>query len=384
MVPLRVAGPRPLRWLVLAALACTLAGCEGVESAATASSASTPARSPADLRDSALRSARVWIEPTVPIAQVNFAVNPESLDNFRPDADVGCRFSPTPVGGTTPKFNCELDGGDTVKVKYGKTNPEIYTEVAATRLLSALGFPTDSMFVVRSVHCAGCPNFPFHALRCVAKFGFEKPCFGGGLDYSDVVTFNPARIERKLPGDTIEAIEDQGWAWYELETIDPAAGGSTLAEVDALRLMAVMLAHWDNKAENQRLICPAGQRQPDGRCAQPLAIVQDVGGTFGPAKLELTNWKQTPVWTDATTCTVSMKNLPFGGGTFLERRISEAGRTFALGLLEQLSESQLVDLFKTSGMTDYDQIAGSGRDPKAWAAAFADKVRQIRDAGPCQ
>ncbi len=379
MVPLRIA-----RQLVFGALACALAGCNGVESAATASSTDTASPSAAERRDRALRSARVWVEPSVPVAQANLAINPASPEGFRADADVSCRFSQTPVGGTTPKFNCELAGGDTLKVKYGKANPEIHTEVAATRLLSALGFPADSMFVVRSVRCAGCPKFPYHALKCVEKFGLEKPCFAGGIDYSDVVTFWPARIERKLPGDTIEATEDQGWSWYELEQIDPAAGGSPIAHVDALRLMAVILAHWDNKSENQRLICPEGKQQPEGHCTQPLAIIQDAGGTFGPAKLELHNWKQTPVWADAKTCTVSMKSLPFGGGTFPERRITEEGRRFALGLLEQLSEPQLVDVFRTSGMTDYDQISGAARDPKAWAAAFLDKVRQIRDAGPCQ
>ena len=57
--------------------------------------------------------------------------------------------------------------GEIVKIKYGRSNPEVYTEVAATRLLAALGFPADRMFVINRVRCFGCPPDPFPALECV-------------------------------------------------------------------------------------------------------------------------------------------------------------------------------------------------------------------------
>jgi hypothetical protein len=46
-----------------------------------------------------------------------------------PDSDpqngvVACRFLNDPPSGTTAKFNCVLDGGSVIKVKYGR-NPEI-------------------------------------------------------------------------------------------------------------------------------------------------------------------------------------------------------------------------------------------------------------------
>ena len=64
-----------------------------------------------------------------------------------------------------------------------------------------------------------------------------------------------------------------------VHTIDPSRGGATRDEVDALRLMAVFLHHWDNKSSNQRLTC-VGPTTPD--CAHPLAMIQDVGSEFGP------------------------------------------------------------------------------------------------------
>jgi hypothetical protein len=168
-----------------------------------------------------------------------------------------------------------------------------------------------------------------------------------------------------------------------LDRIDPTKGGSSRAEVDALRLMAVVLAHWDNKAENQRIVCPPDADRPDGTCAAPLALIQDLGATFGPLKVDLPNWRSMPVWADASACRVSMKRLPFGGGTFPEQQISEEGRQMLLQLLEKLSAEQLRDLFTRSGVTSFDALSAEGRNAEAWVRAFQDKVRQIREAGPC-
>ena len=35
--------------------------------------------------------------------------------------------------------------------------------------------------------------------------------------------FDTAVIERRLDGRKIEGTDDQGWAWYELDKIDPRA-----------------------------------------------------------------------------------------------------------------------------------------------------------------
>jgi hypothetical protein len=144
-----------------------------------------------------------------------------------------------------------------------------------------------------------------------------------------------------------------------------------------------VLGHWDNKSENQRLVCPPGQDGPEGSCAAPVAVMQDVGATLGPLKLDFPNWRATPVWQDAAACRVSMKALPFGGGTFPDRQISEAGRATLLHLLERLPDAELAGLFIASGATAYDSVNGEGRRAEAWVAVFRDKVRQIRAAGPC-
>lgn len=333
-------------------------------------------------RDEALASARVWHPPATPIAMANLRDNPAGPDAVRSDQDVSCRFVVRTVGGMTPKFYCELPGGDVVKVKYGEANAELPAEVAATRLLSALGFGADRMYVVRRVRCAGCPRYPFPALECLEKTGMKSVCLGA-IDYNRVVDFDAAIVERRFEGRVIEAHDDQGWSWYELDKIDPARGGSPTAEVDALRLMAVLLAHWDNKGNNQRLVCLPGGDTADGKCTRPFALLQDIGATFGPTKVDLHNWNQNRIWSDGATCRVSMKALPYSGATFPDNQISEQGRTLLLGWLEQLTDEQLRDLFEASRMTAFDQVSAEGRHAGAWVRVFRDKIKQIREGGPC-
>ena len=175
----------------------------------------------------------------------------------------------------------------------------------------------------------------------------------------------------------------QGWSWFELDRVEPARGGSSRAEIDALRLIAILLAHWDNKGPNQRLVCPGGQDRVDGSCAAALLMVQDLGATFGPLKIDLHNWRRVQMWDDGAACRVSMKALPFNGATFGTHRISEEGRQFALKLLRPLARSQLSALFTTSGVTRFDHVTGEGHDAEAWVTAFMAKIDQIALGGPC-
>ena len=387
-------------WLSLAILAgLAVAGCDRAEqpepgntpAPATASASppakdgvpSTPDTVPAAVRDAALRTAQVWRPPARPADKLDLKSNPAGEGAFGVEDVVECQLVLKAMGGTTPKFDCQLPSGDVIRVKYGRGNPELNAEVAATRLLAALGFGADRMYVVRQVRCAGCSPFPFHSLRCLAETGLQRACFPPGLTSSTVARFDHVVIERRLAGRRIEATPDQGWAWFELDKVDAGAGGAPRQHLDALKLAAVVLAHWDNKAENQRLLCLPGGDTSGGGCSQPLAILQDLGASFGPLKLDLVNWRATPVWSDARECRVSMEHLPWGGGTFPEQRISEGGRRFLLERFDALSRTQFVDLFAGARVGDSETVTAEGRRPEAWAEALAQKIQQVREAGPC-
>jgi hypothetical protein len=321
-----------------------------------------------ELRNDALRRAQTRLTST-PVLD---------LDTIEPP--VTCRFVARYPTGTSAKFDCVLDGGDVVKVKYGR-NPEVAAEVAATRLLSALGYAADRMSLTPSVRCHGCPRYPFFAMRLLQLTGTYSlyPEHGDDHGYSD---FTWAAIERKFDAAPIELPDGEGWAWWELAAIDSTAG-ATRSELDALRLIAVFLAHWDNKAENQRLVCLETPANVDQPCARPLLMLQDLGATFGPPKANLGSWRSAPVWADRATCTVSMKAMPFHGGTFADARITEPARVRVAAQLGAFTDGEIKGLFAAARFPEHYSSTDDARDLAAWLAAFRSRVDQISNAGPC-
>jgi hypothetical protein len=334
------------------------------------------------IRDDALARARVWRVPPEPIESVDFRRNPGDDDPLPAAPSLSCKFQPRPTTGTTPKFDCILPGGDLVKVKYGH-NPELHAEVAASRLLAALGFGADRMYFVPRVRCFGCPFSPFRTYQALELTGAHE-AYTRRIDFDDYTDFEWPAVERRFRGSSIDAPEVKGWSFHELDRIDPARGGASRAEVDALRLMAVVLSHWDNKAENQRLVCLAEPHgEENGECPAPFALIQDLGSSFGPKKMNLAHWSRRRVWTDPATCEVDLKDMPFNGATFGSARISESGRRFLADKLTRLSEAQLRTLFLAARFPEFHGDGSAGGDVSKWVEALRGKIREIAERAPC-
>lgn len=289
----------------------------------------------ADERPSSLAHAQVWA-PT-DIGAMDIKAGPHGPWAFGFEAEVECEYIDKKLSGRSPKFACNVGDNDEVKVKFGGTNGEVYGEVAASRLLWALGFGADYMYPVRVV-CSGCP----------AEFG------GILRDNGDRI-IDPAVIERKMPGTELS----DAWSWKELDTIDEAAGGAPRAHRDALKLLAVFLQHTDTKPQQQRLICLDNTAPASASCSQPFMLIQDVGITFGRASMfnsnsksstNLSGWSETRIWKSDSGPCVGLLSKSFTG-TLGEPVISEEGRQFLAGLLEQLSDRQIHDLFEVSRVT---------------------------------
>jgi len=331
----------------------------------------------AEERLEALARASVWQQPPS-IAHASFAIDPKQ------PKELSCTFEIAPLNGTAPKFDCRLPDGDRIRVKYGKS-PEIPAEMASTRLLHALGFGADNMRLFEKVICYGCPAEPFLTMKTLGFAGAEK-LYGTVMNPTFHQDFEWAAVERKHYGRAIETEDLEGWAFFELDVVDPKKGGAPRAHVDALRLLSVLLAHWDNKSENQRLVCLSDQDWPEGgKCGRPFAMLQDVGSTWGPRKVDLEAWVKAPIWTDRAKCLTSMDALPYHGATFTPVTISEAGRRHLGGLLAQLSDQQVDDLFRTAR---FDHSTGLFGGVKAtpvedWVKAFKSRVQQITDGPPC-
>ncbi len=326
-------------------------------------------------RQALLLRAQVW--QAIDTSSLNLIEGPVLPADQRVGPQVTCTFAfpDKPLGGMTPKFQCELKKDDVVKVKYGEKNGEVYAEVAASRLLWALGFKADTMEPTR-VTCRGCPSDPFAASSADWKRGAP----------TDVATriYDPAIVEREVPGDKIETPGYEGWAWPELEAASERAGGATRAQIDAFKLLAVFIQHSDTKPDQQEIVCTAG-RQKDATgnetCGSPWLVIKDVGGTFGKAtlinnsKMKLADWSHETVWKDAKQC---IGNLPRSfTGNLDDPKISEAGRAFLAQLLNRLNDRQLRDLFTVSNVVRRgEKIAGA--DGKKRPVTVDDWVREFK------
>jgi hypothetical protein len=340
-----------------------------------------PAENAKAIRDHALAAAQVWREPEDPIEKVDFTRNPGDDEPLPTDDPLPCRFLPRAIGGTTPKFDCVLRGGEVVKVKYGSA--ELHAEIAASRLLAALGFGSDRMYFLPRVRCFGCPYSPFRTYQ-VLELARVDGAYTRRIDYDQYRDFKWVAVERRFKAASIDTPEGRGWGFFELARVDPGRGGAPRRHLDALRLMAVVLHHWDNKAENQRLVClsaPTGDE--NGECAQPFALLQDLGATFGPNKVNYPSWSTRPVWSEPATCRVSMEDMPYGGATFQATTISEEGRRFLAERITRLTEAQLKTLFEAARFPEYHGRGDEGADPMQWVRAFRRKAAEIADRAPC-
>ena len=320
-----------------------------------------------------LTRAQVWRQPRVPVTDA-------TLTGVTVD-ELSCRFKVSDLGGTTPKFDCDLKNGEEVRIKYGN-GPEVPAEAAATRLLRALGFGADEVTIVRKLRCYGCPKEPFSVMKAV-EITRTEPLYEHVVNFSDYEEFDWVGMERKFNARPVETEQTEGWSFFELESINPAEGGAPRAHVDGLRVMAVLLAHWDNKSENQRLVCTARQWAKGTPCPAPFLLLQDVGATFGPTKLDLAAWERTSMWDDRSTCSLSMRELPFNGATFGPVQVTERGRQFIANLLSQLSERQLTDLFTHARFGENRGFFAASAAVANWVRVFRHKVLTVSEGPPC-
>jgi hypothetical protein len=307
------------------------------------------------------------------------------------------------MGGKTPKFGCQItrvespDGKiqtaapgmdeEVVKVKFGSDDNEVYAEVAATRLMWALGYYSDSWFAVR-VECHNCP---------------QNPVSGAGP--TETRTFEPATIVRKFSWHkmTEAGKEEEGWSWKELDTDN----GRPSYERDGLKLMGAFLQHSDNKPPQQRLVCHKveidNKTEPTVvTCDKSVMLVQDLGATFGSgglftsndsAKMNLQNWSKKELWLKGGVdgapkqCRAALRKSLTAHDGLNDPNISEEGRRFDAALMCQLSDRQIEDLFKVSRaaqMPEYHTSDGAfkpGVDESSvvanWVQAFKQKREEL-------
>lgn len=314
------------------------------------------------------------------------------------------------MGGKTPKFACKITrvesaGGqvqilndgmneEPVKVKFGSDDNEVYAEVAASRLLWALGFYADAWYPVR-VECHNCPADP-----------------ESGKGAVQTRMFDPATIVRKAKGHKMYEVgnDDEGWSWKELAQVN----GRPTYEKDALALLGAFIVHSDNKPPQQRLVCDKVKVDESTKpftttCDSSRMIVQDIGATFGggglftsndSAKVNLEAWSGNGLWkkvgkgeSDCPPCQARLKKSLTAKDGLEDPMIGEEGRRLLAGQMCQLSDNQIADLFRAARVAQMPRYHNSDGTFKSmlsedaivrqWVEAFK-KKREDLAAGRCQ
>jgi hypothetical protein len=305
-------------------------------------------------RLAAIRRAHVWVATNVP--SMNIRRGPAGPDAFAAGSTVKCDYLDVKSTGHSAKYTCVIPSGTKVRVKYGRTNGEVFAEVAASRLFWALGFGAERDYPVR-VECRGCP-----------------PTLVG----NDFGT-----IQRMHAGQDIQTRTRYGWSWEELDEIDPAAPVSERDARSALKLLAVFVQHTDSKTEQQRLLCPASGSPQD--CPHPLLMIHDLGQTFGQANIfnrdtvgsvNLHNWANSPIWKDPVHCVAGLTQSQ--SGTLGDPVISEGGRRFLAKLLVQLTDAQIHNLFDVARFSERTlKTPGDSSTIDQWVRTFKAKRNEI-------
>ena len=318
------------------------------------------------LRADAIARAQVWMPTDIAAADIRSGPGGRRAFAFR--ETVTCDYLDKDLAGHSPKFAC-VSAGDDLKVKFGSDNAEVYAEVAATRLLWALGFGADRMYPVRVV-CRGCPE-----------------SLPGILRHNGEQIFDPAAIERKMAGKEMKP--DSSWVWADLDGVRETRGGAPAAQRDALKLLAVFLQHTDSKPEQQRILCREDDPRTERTCARPFMMINDLGLTFGAGNqfnvneqsMNLVAWSSTPIWKNDSRCVGRLAKSVTG--TLSDPVISEAGRAFLARLLTQVSDDQISALFEVSRVTLRLRDPGNARSGFAtvaeWVTVFKRKRAEIVD-----
>jgi hypothetical protein len=342
-----------------------------------------------------IREAVVWIPRDT--ASLDLYSGPTDEEHWATGETIKCSFinpedDKKKLNGYTPKFSCRSTDGTRVKVKYGIRNPEVYSEVAASRLLWALGFAADRNYSTK-VACSDCPEDPWGYIKNLSSYERRRietdPDVQSRFPWPEIYfkadrIFNPALTEKKHSGDKIEYNDIKGWTWTELNSLyskNPEKAKVQKIHRDALTLLMSILQHADSKRENQRLMCAKGQTVTSENgvmsCTKPILVISDLGWLFGRgafsnrlatlSRMNIKEWREERVWKDSSKCIANINPIPLTDA-LTPTAISEEGRQFLIKQFSKVSRAQIEDMFR-GARTDMMALASR----RVWVdASYAD------------
>ncbi|HXJ88587.1 MAG TPA: hypothetical protein VMS18_17335 [Candidatus Binatia bacterium] len=291
---------------------------------------------------------------------------------------------------------------DRFKIKYLKPpypdhNPrfnEVFTTLAASRIMWVLGFPADHVYPAAAASCIGCGSDPFGNKLTDNKASLKDA----------PTVFKIVSAERELPWDEINPEDDETWSWTDAAKFysDGEWSHKQKVEFDAYRL-ALGLIHYHNALPQQnRVDCAEWAQTEEGKpkvCSKPVIYVHDLGSTFGKKRsgfdLFGTNprgsfdaWKPQTVFVNPGNCELRATLLG-------DKQVLKEAQDLMIQRVARLDRDTVKSIFRVSRFNMMDQkqvrrLRSSGTqnvDEAAldeWTDVFMKRIDEIRTASNCK
>jgi len=271
---------------------------------------------------------------------------------------------------------------------------EVFTEVAASRIMWFLGFPADHVYPVGSAACIGCTADPFDADLKDNKASLKDA----------PTVFKVVSAERETPWDQIKPDGDETWSWTDAAKFysDGEWTHQQKVQYDAYRLALGMIHYHNAITQQNRLVCTHWASDTPGKsksCQNTMIFAQDLGSTFGKAKGGLdvfgTNprgdfsaWESQTVFANPATCELRVN---MDG----DKQVLKEAQDFMIQRLTHMDEPTVKTIFRTARfqMMDQKQLkrlrAAGAKDPEdaalnEWTTTFLKRIDEIRNARNCK
>jgi hypothetical protein len=286
------------------------------------------------------------------------------------------KYLTPPFPGHNPRFN------------------EVFTGVATTRFMWALGFPADRIYPAAAASCIGCTDDPFaHKLTNNTSSLKDTP-----------TVFKIVSAERELPFDEINPDDDETWSWSDAAKFysDGEWNHEQKVEYDAYRLALGLIHYYNALPQQNRLDCADWQGAKTGQskvCLKPLFYVHDLGSTFGKKRSAMnlfgTNprgnfaaWEAQTVFLDEGRCELRATLLG-------DKRVLKEAQDLMIQRLSRLDRETVKSIFRVArfNIMDQEQVKrlrskGSRNVDEAaldeWTDTFMKRVEEIRTAKNCK
>jgi len=255
------------------------------------------------------------------------------------------KFIEEKTNGTQPKIVVSDSSGVTWDVKFGS---EAHAEIAASRLMHAVGYYTEELYFVPSGRVDGVPT-----LRRA----------GEHLDAAGA--FSNGRFSRRDPNVTVAKKEE--WSFRE----NPFLGQK---ELSGLVIMMTMLNNWDIRGPSNNAVVHA--KTPAG-LQERRYLVSDLGATFGRMGGRLSNhskWKLEDYRAEGFIEKVEsgMVHLDYDGiDSGMDRVPLEHARWFAT-IVSQLTSEQVRRAFDAAG--------AAPEEADGFTKRFMEKIAELQAA----